>query len=126
VLKVPTLMVCGHSACGAMAGLLAGRADTDDSLGRWLQTGLPSLRALHNGHAVACEEADEVDRLSMVNVAVQAAALAGLPVVRAAVEEGRLQVMGLFFDIGRARLSMLDVEQNRFVPLSHESLDLRS
>jgi carbonic anhydrase len=126
VLKVPMLMVCGHSACGAMAGLLAGRADSDDSLGRWLQAGLPSLRALHDGHAVACGEADEVDRLSMVNVTVQAAALAELPVVRTAVEEGRLQVMGLFFDIGRARLSMLDVEQNRFVPLSHEDLDLRS
>jgi carbonic anhydrase len=62
----------------------------------------------------------------MVNVTVQAAALAELPAVRTAVEEGRLQVMGLFFDIGRARLSMLDVEQNRFVPLSHEGLDLRS
>ncbi|MCK2243796.1 MULTISPECIES: bifunctional SulP family inorganic anion transporter/carbonic anhydrase [unclassified Crossiella] len=117
VLRVPTLMVCGHSACAGMTSLLSGRADQDDSLGRWLRAGLPSLRAFHAGHPAGAGEQEEADRLAKVNVAVQAEALARLPMVRAAVAEGRLQVIGLFFDIGQARLSILDPETQRFRPL---------
>jgi carbonic anhydrase len=118
VLRVPALVVCGHSACGAMQALLAGAAGGDDPLGRWLTAGVPSLTALRDGHPAAPDGGSETDRLSMVNVAVQVAALERLPVVRAAVREGRLKVLGLFFDIGGARLSLLADDRTAFSPLT--------
>ncbi|MBP2477503.1 carbonic anhydrase [Crossiella equi] len=127
VLRVPTLMVCGHSACGGMSALLAGRAEEEDSLGRWLRAGAPSVAALRAGHPAAGQAAwgndtaGEADALAKVNVAVQVEALTELPIVRQAITEGRLQVIGLFFDIATGELSLLDPESNRFVPLPHDS-----
>ncbi|MFN2497036.1 MAG: carbonic anhydrase, partial [Pseudonocardiaceae bacterium] len=51
-LEVPTVLVCGHSGCGAMQSLLAGKADGDGSVARWRRWGLPSLAALRAQHPV--------------------------------------------------------------------------
>ncbi len=117
VLRVPALVVCGHSGCGGMRALLDGGAASDDPVGRWLRSGLGSLHALRAGHPADPGEGSEVDRLSMVNVAVQVASLERLPVVREAVAEGRLKVLGMFFDIGAARLSLLTDDRTAFSAL---------
>jgi carbonic anhydrase len=84
-LQIPAILVCGHSGCGAMHGLLGAR-DLNGSLDRWLRWGLPSLAALRAGHpvgaAAAAEGRSEVDQLSMVNVARQIEVLRTHPVVR--------------------------------------------
>ncbi|MGH3822635.1 MAG: SulP family inorganic anion transporter [Pseudonocardiaceae bacterium] len=124
-LQVPSILVCGHSGCSAMHGLLDG-AIVDGSLGRWLRWGLPSLRALRAGHpvgvAAAQEGRNEVDQLSMVNVARQVEVIARHSAVRAAVAAGRVQVTGLFLDIRTARLLLLDPEAARFVPVPDDYL----
>ncbi|MGH3935889.1 MAG: SulP family inorganic anion transporter [Pseudonocardiaceae bacterium] len=124
-LQVPSILVCGHSGCAAMHGLLGNRAVTG-SLGRWLRWGMPSLTAMRGGHPVgvaAAEEGrDEVDQLSMVNVAHQVEALRVHPAVRDAVSAGRVQVAGLFLDIRTARLLLLDAQAARFVPVPDDQL----
>jgi carbonic anhydrase len=124
-LKVPSILVCGHSGCAAMHGLLANGTVTG-SLGRWLRWGLPSLGAMRRGHpvgvAAAAEGRDEVDRLAMVNVALQVEALRTHPAVRDAVASGRVQVAGLFLDIRTARLLLLDSEGARFGPVPDDYL----
>jgi carbonic anhydrase len=124
-LEVPSILVCGHSGCAAMHGLLDG-ATLDGSLGRWLRWGLPSLHALRDGHPVgvaAAEEGrDEVDQLSMVNVALQVEVLGRHSAVWDAVTAGRVQVTGLFLDIRTARLLLLDPEAARFVPVPDDQL----
>ncbi|MGH3872843.1 MAG: SulP family inorganic anion transporter [Pseudonocardiaceae bacterium] len=124
-LKVPSVLVCGHSGCAAMHGLL-GNAIVTGALGRWLRLGLPSLVAMRRGHpvgvAATAEGRDEVDRLAMVNVARQVEALCMHPVLRDAVAAGRVQVAGLFLDIRTARLLLLDPEAGRFVPVPDEQL----
>ncbi len=123
-LKVPSILVCGHSGCAAMHGLLAGTVD--GSLGRWLRWGLPSLGAMRRGHpvgvAAAAEGRDEVDRLAMINVALQVEALRTHPAVRDAVATGRVQIAGLFLDIRTARLLLLDPEAGRFGPVPDDYL----
>jgi carbonic anhydrase len=121
VLRVPALVVCGHSGCGGMRALLDGVATgpTDstapaDPVGRWLRSGLGSLHALRAGHPADPGTGSETDRLSMVNVAVQVAALEQMPVVHDAVAEGRLKVLGMYFDIGGARLSLLTDDRTAF------------
>lgn len=124
-LAVPSILVCGHSGCTAMHGLLDG-ATANGSLGRWLRWGLPSLQALRDGHSVgiaAAEEGrNEVDQLSMVNVARQVEAIGKHSAVRAAVAAGRVQVTGLFLDLRTARLLLLDPEAARFVPVPDDYL----
>ncbi|MGQ0719583.1 MAG: SulP family inorganic anion transporter [Pseudonocardiales bacterium] len=124
-LHVPSILVCGHSSCAAMHGLLGG-ATIDGSLGRWLRWGLPSLQALRDGHpagvAAAEEGRDEVDQLSMVNVARQVEVIGRHSAVRDAIAAGRVQVTGLFLDIRTARLLVLDPEAARFVPVPDDQL----
>ncbi len=125
-LEVPSILVCGHSCCAAMHGLLGGGATIDGPLGRWLRWGLPSLQALRDGHPVgvtAAEEGrDEVDQLSMVNVARQVEVIRRHSAVRDAVDAGRVQVTGLFLDIRTARLLLLDPEAARFVAVPDDQL----
>jgi carbonic anhydrase len=124
-LQVPSILVCGHAGCAAMRGLLDG-ATVEGSLGRWLRWGVPSLQALREGHPVgvaAAEEGrNELDQLSMVNVARQVEMLARHPAVRDTVAAGRVQVTGLFLDIRTARLLLLDPEAARFVPVPDDHL----
>jgi carbonic anhydrase len=74
------------------------------------------------GVAAAEEGRDEVDRLAMVNVALQVEVLNAHPAVRDAVATGRVQVAGLFLDIRTARLLLLDPVAARFVPVPDERL----
>ncbi|MGH3684714.1 MAG: SulP family inorganic anion transporter [Pseudonocardiaceae bacterium] len=124
-LEVPSILVCGHSGCAAMHGLLDG-ATVDGSLGRWLRWGLPSLRAWRDGHpvgiAAAQEGRPEVDQLSMVNVARQVEVIRRHGAVRDAVEAGRVQITGLFLDIRTGRLLLLDADDVRFVPVPDDYL----
>jgi carbonic anhydrase len=125
-LKVPTILVCGHSDCTAMQALLNGDS-LDESLNRWLRWGLPSLDALRRRHpvgaAAATEGRPEVDQLSMVNVAHQIDVLHTHPVIREAVAAGRIHIAGLFLDIPTARLLLLNPAAGRFLPMPDQPPD---
>jgi carbonic anhydrase len=126
-LGVPTLVVCGHSGCGAMQAVLRRGASVPDGAGaleRWLSAASESLARFRGGHPVGEQArragAGEVDALAMVNVAVQLDRLARHPDVAVALAEGRVRLVGLFFDIPSARMSVL--EGDRFVPASTDRL----
>lgn len=123
VLEVPTLVVCGHSGCGAMTAALRGTGGGGE-LGRWLDGAGESLSRWWNGHSAAVEAAargaSDVDQLAMVNVAVQLDRLARHPAVARAIAEGRVRLVGLYFDIATARMSVLD--SGHFVPASRDRL----
>ncbi|MFF0488075.1 SulP family inorganic anion transporter [Nocardia sp. NPDC003482] len=106
-LNVRDVVVCGHSGCGAMQALLAGKP-LGPGLDNWLAHAHPSVDRYHAGHPVARAAAaagyDEVAQLAMVNVAVQLEALHAHPVVRRAIRDRGVTVSGLYFDIGTARV----------------------
>jgi carbonic anhydrase len=109
-LHVSSIVVCGHSSCGAMNAMLArNNAATpgDRHLHTWLEHGLPSVSAYDDGrHPVAKDAAragfGAVDQLGMVNVATQVAALTRHPLVVDAHKRGELDVIGVFYDIPSA------------------------
>lgn len=107
-LGVGSVIVCGHSGCGAMNALLAGHDAGSDALSSWLSLAMESLAAFRAGHPVgrAALEAgyDEADALSMTNVAVQVARLQEHPAVDHAVHERDLTASGVFFDIANVRV----------------------
>ena len=107
VLEVSSIVVCGHSSCGAMTAVLSGDHGHDEHLHTWLEHGAATLRAFDEGrHPVALAAGEEgfgiVDQLSIVNVSLQVQSLAAHPLVRDRHRAGNLEVIGLFYDIGTA------------------------
>ena len=106
VLGVRSLVVCGHSHCGAAAATLEANVPAGTGLQNWLRHFEPSVR-----RAVAMPDIVDpatgaqlspTDKLSVANVGVQLANLRTFACVRRAEEEGRLELIGLWFDISAA------------------------
>ncbi|APX03564.1 SulP family inorganic anion transporter [Arthrobacter sp. QXT-31] len=118
-LSVDSIVVCGHSNCGAMKAVLAdSQGASNAALGAgfdaWLEHARPSYRELMAGHPVAVAAAAEgyshLDQLSMVNVAVQLKKLEEHPVTGPALASGQVQATGLFYDIRTARVVLVTPE----------------
>ncbi|MFE2146611.1 carbonic anhydrase [Streptomyces sp. NPDC059456] len=89
VLGVREIVVCGHSACGAMTALAAGQDLAElPAVGRWLRHAAPA-------------GAPQAELASLIrdNVAVQLAHLATHPAVARALTAGTLTLHGWVYDI---------------------------
>ncbi|MFK0002422.1 SulP family inorganic anion transporter [Paenarthrobacter sp. NPDC090522] len=117
-LSVDSIVVCGHSNCGAMKAVLADASGSAPALGSgfdaWLEHARPSYRALVDNHPVALAAKaagfSRLDQLSMVNVAVQLGKLEQHPVTGPALAAGQLEATGLFYDICTARVVLVTPE----------------
>ncbi|MGW2222958.1 carbonic anhydrase, partial [Nonomuraea sp. NPDC001684] len=95
-----------HSGCGAMAALLKGPATTEGlpQLSRWLRHGHPSLDRLgEGGHDASAEDA-ALDALCRLNIQQQLENLRTYRKVDEQVRAGQLTLVGLYFEIGSARV----------------------
>ncbi|MGV0586815.1 bifunctional SulP family inorganic anion transporter/carbonic anhydrase [Mycobacteroides chelonae] len=124
-LGVSSVVVCGHSSCGAMKAVLTESTGTPTTpVGRWLDYARDSLIAYEDHHpARASAEAhgfNEVDQLGIVNVAMQVERLVHHPILAAAVIAGQVRVIGAFFDIAEAHVYEID-ENGLPSPLVHSS-----
>ena len=118
-LSVDSIVICGHSNCGAMKAVLAdaegaGNAALGAGFNSWLGHARPSYGELAAGHPVAvaaeAEGYSRLDQLSMVNVAVQLRKLEDHPVTGPALASGQVQATGLFYDISTARVVLVTPE----------------
>ncbi|MFD6097606.1 SulP family inorganic anion transporter [Nocardiopsis flavescens] len=124
VLRVPSIVVCGHSHCGAMKALLEGAHLDPDSaetshVRRWLAHGSPSLRRAGEaaGELAGLPTAEALRRLAQANVRQQIAHLTLHPLVRERVESGELELTGMYYDLETARVHLLDVGTGEFTPV---------
>ncbi len=112
-LDVRSVVVCGHSGCGAMEALHA-QVQAGPGLDDWLAHAQPTLTAYQQGHPVAEAAAragfGPIDQLGMVNVARQVETLIAYPAVRGAMRERGVAVSGLFFDLATARVIEVTAE----------------
>lgn len=124
---VSSIVVCGHSSCGAMHALLSAkepRSQGERHMSRWLANGRGAVSAFDDGaHPVARAAAEAgfgpVDQLSFVNVALQVAALTRHPLIEEGYRRGEVEVYGLFYDVSNAAVL-------RVTPTSVDSLELVS
>jgi carbonic anhydrase len=116
-LKVPRIIICGHSQCGAMAGLLA-----PESLGampnvkKWLENAYPVREALANVGAL--EGPDALSRAIEANIMVQLDHLRTHPCVADAIGEERLSLHGWVYDIASGGVQVYDEKWKQFAPLA--------
>jgi len=117
VLNVGSIVVCGHSDCGAMKALVKGTAARGSHLHSWLRNAEPSLIRFHAPTAPGCSELPVADRLAVANVAQQLDNLLGYPSVREAITAGTLTLKGMYFDISNARVYLVDPDRNGLEPV---------
>ena len=96
--------------------MCSGRApaleDPQSYLGRW-------IAPLREAHARLTDgsEADRLTQMEKVGVMVSLENLAAYPFVAAAMAEGRVQLHGLWIDVGTGAVSALDPETGEFHPI---------
>ncbi|MEU6097493.1 bifunctional SulP family inorganic anion transporter/carbonic anhydrase [Streptomyces sp. NPDC047079] len=113
VLRVRSITVCGHSGCGAMQALLAsGPGAARTPLERWLRHGVPSLERMADeerprARIAGRESADTVEQLCLTNVVQQLEHLGAHESVARALDEGTLELHGMYFHVGEAQAYLL-------------------
>ena len=120
-LRVANIVVCGHSECGAMHAVLAEHGlDDAPNLAVWLGHAQAAAMQLklepENAHGLARH-----DRLSQLNVLVQLDHLMTYPLVRRAVEAGKLRLSGWWFDIASGDMHGYEPESESFVLIDRDS-----
>lgn len=116
-LNVRDIVVCGHSHCGAMTGLIKPEIVED----------LPQVKSWLVNAQAACERAkvqapgvhEEVllQRCVECNVLLQIEHLKTYPAVKERLAEGNLQIHGMVFHINSAAVDFYDEARGEFVPL---------
>lgn len=117
VLKVPHVILCGHSDCGALKAAV-NRAGLEKlpKASRWLQhieaafTHRQPLNPQDGEHAELCS-------LIRGNVVAQLQNLKTQPSVARAMREGRVAVYGWYYDILTGRIEQYDEDARRFAQL---------
>jgi carbonic anhydrase len=117
-LGVKDIIVCGHSLCGAMRGLLdPGQVSALPAVSDWLRHAEPVRRIVRRKHrdgsgpallAAAVEE----------NVLVQLQNLRTHPAVAAGVDRGEVQLHGWVYRIETGEIFAHDPRRGEFVPLT--------
>ncbi|NGX08681.1 carbonic anhydrase [Mycobacteroides franklinii] len=108
-LQVRTIVVCGHSGCGAMASLLSVSIDTPTSpVSCWLDYARDALVAFDEFHlarvGAAANGFSQADQLAVVNVVIQVERLARHPILAGAIVSGRLRIAGTFYNAQTGRV----------------------
>lgn len=115
-LGVDQVVVCGHTECGAIKGLLNPDATAEmPTVRSWLTNGAAALRVAEV-KAAAAGKPLEMDLLIEENVLLQLAHLRTHPSIAGRLAEGSLQVTGWVYDIALGTVRIFDETQHRFVP----------
>ena len=118
VLGVKDIVVCGHSDCGAMKGLLAPDSlENLPSVAQWVQHARPARLAAQascNGGTTR----ELLDRTIEINALQQLQNLRTHPSVAHALSQGALSLHAWIYDIGTGTVRTYDHREERFTDLS--------
>jgi len=112
-LQVQRIVVCGHSHCGGIRALYAGAPGGALNLSRWLDLGREATLP------VAELTPEALRRTEQRAVVLQLERLMAYPMVREAVEAGRLTLHGWHVVIEDGEVHVFDLAQGCFVAAAH-------
>lgn len=117
-LGVSDIIVCGHTACGAMKGLLDRKSLKTLPLTRsWLKyAGATECIIRENYSHLSGDQL--VTAAAEENVLVQLEHLHTHPIVAARIGRGLIRLHGWMFNIGEGKMYAYDSDVKQFVPLS--------
>jgi carbonic anhydrase len=115
VLGVTDVIVCGHTDCGVMKGVLNPAALKPlASVSQWLQHARAARRAAKASHANP-ESSRFLITLTECNVVEQLKNLRTHPVVATRLQQGELRLHGWVYHIANGTVTSYDAKRNRFI-----------
>ena len=115
VLKIPNIIICGHTDCGAMKAVLHPEKAKDlPAVSRWLRNGKDASRRVT---AMKLPEDQQLAVLTQQNVIVQLEHLRTYPVVQESIKAGQLRLGGWVYDIEHGKVLEYDEAAGRFAVL---------
>lgn len=116
-LKVPLVVICGHTDCGVMKGLLhPEKVEHLPAVRDWMRHAADARKRLLAGPDAPDEE--KLRLLTKINVQVQIANLKTHPSVQARLAAGDLEIRGWVYDIASGSGWGLDPQTGQFLHLS--------
>jgi len=114
VLKVPLIVICGHTNCGVMKALLHPEAAAGlPGLQDWMRHGNEAKHAVMRDYTGLAEE-ETISQLARANVRQQIANLKTHPSVALRLSKGEVQIVGWLYDIGNGEIWQADLETGKF------------
>ncbi len=110
-LKVSRVVVCGHSHCGAIRAAYEGVPDEAVNLKAWLTLASEALLPVQPGP-------EALRRTEQRAVVLQLERLMDYPMVRRAVDAGKLTLHGWHYVIEDGEVHVFDVQAGAFLPAS--------
>ena len=121
-LKVRHVVVCGHSDCGAMKGLLHPEAlEKMPTVKSWLKNAHAALSVANSLAEHDEKPGDLMRRVTEENVLLQMQHLRTHPSVAGAMASGDLTISGWVYDIGKGEVRISEDGGKVFVPVRIES-----
>ncbi|MCC6590207.1 MAG: carbonic anhydrase [Bryobacterales bacterium] len=125
-LEVSDVIVCGHSNCGAMKGVLNPDAvKAMPGVAHWLQFALPAL-SIQLPFRRSTSPAQKIELLAKQNAVCQLQNLATYPVVAKRLAEGVLRLHAWYYDIPSGAITCFDNGTRQFEPLTQATAASRS
>ncbi|HKU44967.1 MAG TPA: carbonic anhydrase [Polyangiales bacterium] len=123
-LEIPNIIVCGHSDCGAMKGLLKrDLAERMPTVASWLRfADVPRQLVLQGKDARAADAPSTLDALVRENVLTQLTHLSTHPAVAVRLQRGTVQLHGWVYDIERGEISAYDAASGCYRPLESQPM----
>lgn len=123
VLGVKDIIVCGHSQCGAMKGLLAPKStESLPAVHGWLNHAAATRRIIEENYSDISDPEDRLTVCIKENVLVQLENLRTLPAVAARLSRGDLHLHGWVYDIETGHIYAYNPQDRAFHPLSLDSV----
>jgi carbonic anhydrase len=120
-LEVSQVVICGHSDCGAMKGLLHREKLVNmPTVNAWLQNAEAALSVVEARDSAASETA-KLNRLIQENVLLQLNHLRTHPSVAGKIAQKKLAVCGWVYDIGNGHIEMYDEAAGAFITIDDQS-----
>lgn len=117
-LKIPHIIVCGHTDCGGIKALDQNLdLSTRPTLTRWLDLARPAKREV-DGFGESEETAERHQTIVERNVVNQLRNLESYPFIRERLENGKLSLHGWVYYLERPEIRYYDLESDSFIGLA--------
>jgi carbonic anhydrase len=119
-LQVSQVVVCGHTDCGAMIGLLhPKKVERMPIVKSWLHNGEAALSIVRSRNTARNEQA-ALEELIEENVLLQLHHLRTHPSVAGRLAQGALALSGWVYDIGHGTVRIYDEERRKFTLVTRD------
>lgn len=124
-LNVKDIIICGHSHCGAMSGLLhSEKVQKMPAVRAYLQHAEATRRIVEENYAHLMQEDERLTLTVEENVLVQLENLRTHPSVAAALGRGQLKLHGWVYEFETGQVFAFDPVKSQFVPLNEVSTEV--